>query len=333
VSLAQTVPPFLGERSVPISDATTSNVGREWVNFTFYSEEPCATVAGNSLTATITDSLRGSGTLPTSQCYGNGLTLGGCVLLGNDNGAANYVRYEDGFAYESNVVNGGMYEGSVLYGNGIAASYLEKQIKVSSLYSPNVAATIVKSNVVNGGIYDGGVLYGNNIAASYLEKQIKVSSLYNSNVAATIVTSRATDWATSQALRITSEKMWHISPDDLAASVVAVPPQKQPTSLERLSSSYAIADPKNVLGFVNENQLTDILLQAVAPIKKAFGPLPSKRLTIVEDEEGLRALFCFVAFPGTLDDAQKCLDVFDRDWWLKNARTFGTKLNFDFELA
>jgi hypothetical protein len=289
VSLAQTVPPFLGERSVPISDATTSNVGREWVNFTFYSEEPCATVAGNSLTATITDSLRGSGTLPTSQCYGNGLTLGGCVLLGNDNGAANYVRYEDGFAYESNVVNGGMYEGSVLYGNGIAASYLEKQIKVSSLYSPNVAATIV--------------------------------------------TSRATDWATSQALRITSEKMWHISPDDLAASVVAVPPQKQPTSLERLSSSYAIADPKNVLGFVNENQLTDILLQAVAPIKKAFGPLPSKRLTIVEDEEGLRALFCFVAFPGTLDDAQKCLDVFDRDWWLKNARTFGTKLNFDFELA
>jgi hypothetical protein len=107
----------------------------------------------------------------------------------------------------------------------------------------------------------------------------------------------------------------------------------EPTPVEKLRAAYVFNDSANVELYVKDNRLTDILIQAVNPIEKKFGAGRKRTLTLVEDDEGSRTLFCFMTFSGSLDEAQKALDSFDREWWLKYARQFGTKLNFDFELV
>jgi len=116
---------------------------------------------------------------------------------------------------------------------------------------------------------------------------------------------------------------------DFAAPVLV----RKPKTIETLGSAYVISNVAKVESFIEENQLTEILVQAVEAIKRTFGESRTRTLTVLEDDEGSRTLFCLVAFPGSLDDARKALESFDRNWWLKNARRFGSKLNFDFELV
>jgi hypothetical protein len=103
--------------------------------------------------------------------------------------------------------------------------------------------------------------------------------------------------------------------------------------LEPLKRDYVISDAEKVAKFVEEHKLRGILARAAEPINQAFGETSVKTLTILEDGEGSRTLFCYVKFPGSLDDAMHALDNFDHNWWLPNARKFGARLNFDFELV
>lgn len=104
------------------------------------------------------------------------------------------------------------------------------------------------------------------------------------------------------------------------------------TVLDSLQSSYVIDNRTEVASFIENNQLTGVLVRAIDPIQKAFGTSTLRKLTILEDDDGDRTLFCLVAFPGTLEDAQTALDSFDRDWWVSNAK-YASKLNFDYRLV
>ena len=103
---------------------------------------------------------------------------------------------------------------------------------------------------------------------------------------------------------------------------------------DELNSRFIIAtNRQETLAFIAANDLLSVLLESEKHINDAFGESSLKTLAIVEDDEGYRTLFCFVVFPGTLVQAQEALRSFDRDWWLKSARRFGSRLNFDFELV
>jgi len=174
----------------------------------------------------------------------------------------------------------------------------------------------------------GGNVYAKDLMLKFAEKELTLFSLYTPNVAASIVTVNA-----PQEVFVTSEKclvdLIYPTGFDFAVPVLV----RGPKPIERLRSAYVISNVAKVGSFIEENQLTDVLVQAIEPIKKAFGESRSRKLAVLEDDEGSRALFCLVAFPGSLNEAQKALDSFDRDWWLRNAGEFGSKLNFDFELV
>lgn len=100
-----------------------------------------------------------------------------------------------------------------------------------------------------------------------------------------------------------------------------------------LTSRFVVVNRRATRKFIQDENLLDVLLQSEKHIGAAFGESSVKTLTIVEDDEGHRTLFCLVAFLGTLEEAQASLRTFDRNWWLNRAHKFGSKLNFDFELV
>jgi hypothetical protein len=171
-------------------------------------------------------------------------------------------------------------------------------------------------------------LYEKDFILKFAEKELTLVSLYAPNVAARIVTSND-----PQEIFVMSEpytvRLIYPAGFDFAVPVLVRGPQ----TIEKLRSAYVISDAAKIESFIEANQLTEILVQAIEPIKRTFGESRTRTLTVLEDDEGSRTLFCLVAFPGSLDKAEEALDSFDRDWWLKNVRRYGSKLNFDFELV
>jgi hypothetical protein len=106
----------------------------------------------------------------------------------------------------------------------------------------------------------------------------------------------------------------------------------RPSVLTLLEDTYVIENRREVSQFVEENQLGGLLKQARDPINKAFGEKAVKTLTVVEDDEGFRTLFCLVMIPGDMQEARNALKAFDEEWWLQYSPKVSGKLNFDFEL-
>jgi len=106
----------------------------------------------------------------------------------------------------------------------------------------------------------------------------------------------------------------------------------RPSVLTLLEDTYVIENRREVAHFVEENQLGGLLKQARDPINKAFGEEAVKTLTVVEDDEGFRTLFCLVMIPGDMQEARNALKAFDEEWWLQHSPKVAGKLNFDFEL-
>ncbi len=116
---------------------------------------------------------------------------------------------------------------------------------------------------------------------------------------------------------------------DWKTSIVTI---NRPSVLALLEGTYVIENRREVAQFVEDNQLGGLLKQARDPINKAFGRKAVKTLTVVEDDEGFRTLFCLVMIPGDMQEARNALKAFDEEWWLQHSPKVGGKLNFDFEL-
>jgi hypothetical protein len=89
---------------------------------------------------------------------------------------------------------------------------------------------------------------------------------------------------------------------------------------------------KDVERFIDENNLFDALMRARKPIETAFGSNVVKTLTLVEDDEGSKMLFCLMMVPGDMQTARRALKAFDEKWWIRESPSLRGKLNFDFEL-
>jgi hypothetical protein len=104
--------------------------------------------------------------------------------------------------------------------------------------------------------------------------------------------------------------------------------------MQELEPAYSISDPESIDAFLRNNRSAiSLLKEAPAALSAAFGRKASKTLRLVEDDEGAQALFCFVAFAGSLADAIDALKSFDENWWLDRCAQVAGKLNFDFELV
>lgn len=103
--------------------------------------------------------------------------------------------------------------------------------------------------------------------------------------------------------------------------------------LADLEAVYVIEDRYAVAGFLAENWLGSLLLEAQGPLDSSFGAAAMKTLRLVRDDEGLTTLFCLVMVPGNMEEARGALRIFDQLWWIDRCgRTVG-KLNFDIELV
>jgi hypothetical protein len=101
---------------------------------------------------------------------------------------------------------------------------------------------------------------------------------------------------------------------------------------EELEQLYVFEDRSAVTAFINRNRLRRLLLEARGALNAAFGEAAVKKLTLVEDDEGLRTLFCLILIPGDMRAARLALKSFDECWWLVRSGQAGGRLNFDFEL-
>lgn len=105
------------------------------------------------------------------------------------------------------------------------------------------------------------------------------------------------------------------------------------SALSGLDEAYVIDDRSAVATFIKRNRLLGLLTQAREPLSAAFGETTVNKLTLVEDDEGFTTLFCFVLFPGSLNEAKRALDLFDESWWLAHVHEGAGRVNFDFELT
>ena len=99
-----------------------------------------------------------------------------------------------------------------------------------------------------------------------------------------------------------------------------------------MEEGYVIDDRPAVAAFIRQHRLRRLIQQAREPLNAAFGEGAVKKLTLVEDDEGTRMLFCLILIPGDMREARLALKSFDERWWLTRSGQAGSKLNFDFEL-
>jgi hypothetical protein len=99
-----------------------------------------------------------------------------------------------------------------------------------------------------------------------------------------------------------------------------------------LESTFVIENRRSVLRFVEGHGLSGLLLEAEQHLKAVFGVPTIKVLTLLNDEEGMQTLFCYVKFPGSLAAGRNALKAFDRQWWRARYALGNGRLNFDFDL-
>lgn len=113
---------------------------------------------------------------------------------------------------------------------------------------------------------------------------------------------------------------------------VGNPPAEIVRETQDIERSYVIDNRPVVLSFIERNHLQDLLLEAICPLRTAFGNRGAvQTLRIVRDDEGVDTLFCIVQFRGDVETGMQALASFDEQWWLERSRSCGGKLNFDFE--
>jgi hypothetical protein len=101
-----------------------------------------------------------------------------------------------------------------------------------------------------------------------------------------------------------------------------------------IDSMYEIADERDeVMEFIGETPvLADLLLEAVPPLRKAFGGDKVRKLRMVAGG-GEAMLVVSVTWPGSEESAEAAREKFLDDWWLANCHRAEADLIFDYELV
>ena len=103
--------------------------------------------------------------------------------------------------------------------------------------------------------------------------------------------------------------------------------------LRLLQQHYTILDNRLFVGLLNEEPaLGPLLMEAVGPLKNAFGERPIVQIRVqFSDDDSLVKVG--VQVPADLGgEPERSLRSFDELWWLKNCHRSGGTLVFDYEI-
>jgi hypothetical protein len=105
-------------------------------------------------------------------------------------------------------------------------------------------------------------------------------------------------------------------------------------ALKDLRKYYVLPAEASVRDFLTEHRaISQILLQAAAPLKAYFGGNAVFNLRAPIDEAGSQTLYAVAMWPGELRDVRDALAKFDNDWWLARAGQAAGYLTFTYELV
>jgi hypothetical protein len=103
--------------------------------------------------------------------------------------------------------------------------------------------------------------------------------------------------------------------------------------IDRVRAAYEFEQPAEVAHFLNDHpELSSLLLDAISPLREAFGPDSPRKLRLLCDEECC-SLHASVLWRGSLESGSDCLDTFDNAWWLDRSAAAGGNLVIDFEFV
>ena len=110
-----------------------------------------------------------------------------------------------------------------------------------------------------------------------------------------------------------------------------------PLQLAALDHLYRFQRFEQVAPFLERQpDLVELLVRAVEPLERLFGPEAQRTLDVLvdpEDDTPTPHLYVFIRSPLSNDDALDALATFDRTWWLDHAVATGDRLTFDLRLA
>lgn len=103
--------------------------------------------------------------------------------------------------------------------------------------------------------------------------------------------------------------------------------------LRSLQRHYTISNNRLLIGlFEEEPALFALLVEAIRPLKDAFGesPIIQVRVQYSDDDSLVKVAVQLPADFG--DGAERALRSFDAEWWLNNCHRSGGALVFDYEI-
>jgi hypothetical protein len=105
--------------------------------------------------------------------------------------------------------------------------------------------------------------------------------------------------------------------------------------LRDLHQHYVILDDSATIIelFETESALSHLLIEAVAPLRRAFGDMAILHMQILSSDED-SILKVAVQLPATFEgNPDRALQSFDDAWWVHNCQQSGGVLVFDYETS
>jgi hypothetical protein len=104
--------------------------------------------------------------------------------------------------------------------------------------------------------------------------------------------------------------------------------------IEDVRREFMLPSDESVLKFLHEHKtIAEILLNAVAPLKKSFGVDAIFSLRMPADDISSPTMYAVVQWPGAVGDVRRALQQFDDSWWLAHLPQAAGRLTFTYELV
>lgn len=102
--------------------------------------------------------------------------------------------------------------------------------------------------------------------------------------------------------------------------------------ISELKKSYVFRD-RGIDKFLESHPaLVSVLMQAVTPLKEAFGADGVFRLELETEEEGSRMIYAAALSSGSVREAARALDQFVDGWWLDHMTNQTSDLAFVYRI-
>jgi hypothetical protein len=103
--------------------------------------------------------------------------------------------------------------------------------------------------------------------------------------------------------------------------------------LRSLQEHYMILDSEDSIELLQQQpSLFRLLIEAVEPLRMAFGNDHILQLRVLHSDEGILLKIAVLLPSNFSDDPEQALHSFDVEWWLNNCHHSNGALVFDYEI-